>query len=77
MDGTSSVFYVAPHYDKNALTPKMCKDGCASAGPGLTLAGITQGNIANSCLLLRTFCSNSEVAVEPFASRLVTTVRDV
>ena len=45
MDGTSSVFYVAPHYDKNALTPEMCKDGCASAGPGLTLAGITQGNI--------------------------------
>ena len=45
IDSTGGVFFVAPHYEKENLTPKRCQDGCASAGGGITLAGITAGNI--------------------------------
>ena len=45
IDDTASVFYVAPHYVKDNLTPKACQSGCANAGGGITLAGITAGNI--------------------------------
>ena len=36
---------MAPHFDPSALTPDMCKDGCASLGAEFILAGITQGNV--------------------------------
>ena len=39
------VFYVAPHFVPQEMTPEMCMDGCSALGPDFILAGITQGTV--------------------------------